>query len=873
MSALRRGWARILRLVRRSDFEREMDDEMRFHVEEETRERIRRGMGPAEARRTALLDFGGVAQQKEAARAARGLPWLEDFGPDLRFAFRGLRRSPGSSAAAIVTLALGVGAATVTVSAVNGILLEPMPYPEPQRLVVAWETNSLRKRWANSVAVTNFEAWVNRNRSFTALAALVPDQQVLDRGRPDRVRGAAVSANWFPVVGVRPALGRGFTDEEGAAGASVMVLSDELWREGFGGDASVLGRQVQFQDHGYSIVGVMPRGFRPPAFGWIGSEQRYWVPFAPNPGNREWGRSLLVMGRLRPGASIAGAQGDIASLMEQRAREEPDLNKGWSATVKGLKDEIVGDVRTPLLVLLVAVLGLLATTTVNVMAITLARIKRREPELALRLALGAGRWRLARQLVAEALALAVVAAPAGGLLALLGIFGLHALHPANLPRAENVRMDLSMAGVAAALAVGATILAAVVPALRLGAIGLRGFIESGAGRMTRRALGGRLVVAEVAVALVLTVGAALAMQSFVHLRSTALGFDTERVTALRVTLPGERYDDAASRTFFAGLRARLGSLPMVERVGLVSIRPLGGTRVATTVFPSDRPMEKKDAPVADIRVASAGFFQALSISFEAGRYPDAVAPGDERPVVITRSLADALWPGQAAVGQRMRINLNNGLAARVAGLIPDARLNGPAVDARPTVYFPFETSSEREMDLIVKTRGSAEPVAALVQDAVSAIDSSLPVYSVESLETLVRDSMAAGRVTFFLLAGFSIVAVLLAAVGVAGVLLVEVGQRRRELGVRMALGAEASEVRQSVVRSGLKLAGIGVAIGLGGAWYLTRFMRGLLHGVSPADPLTFVLVAATLLAVAFVATFLPAHRATRVDPLEVLRSD
>jgi putative ABC transport system permease protein len=873
MSTLRRVWARLLRTVRGGDFEREMDEEMRQHVELETAERIRLGQSPAEARRTALRDFGGIGRQKEAARAVRGFAWLDDFGQDLRFALRGLRRSPGASLAAVATLGLGVGAATVTVSAVQGILFEPMPYRSPDRIVVAWEANSLRKRWANSVAVTNFEAWVARTREFAALAALVPDQQVLDRGRPDRVTGAAVSPSWFTVTGVSPALGRAFTDVEASGGAAVMVLSDELWRDGFGGDPSVIGRAVQFQDHRMTVVGVMPRGFRPPAFGWIGPNQKYWIPFAPAPANRPWGRSLLVMGRLKPGATIDDARGELGLVMEQLAREAPDANRGWSATVRSLREEIVGDVKTPLLVLLVAVAGLLGTTIVNLVAITLARLRRRESELAVRLALGAGRPRVARQLVAEAVALALVAAPLGLVLAWLGIAGIQAIHPVSLPRAENVRMDLAMAGVAAALTIGATMIAGLCATVRLGRIGLRGSIDASGTRTTRRAAGGRLVTIEVAVALVLTIGAALAMRSFVNLRRTALGFEPDQVTALRVSLPSLRYDDGASRAFYQDLERRLAASPGIERIGFVSVRPLGGTRVATTVFPADRRLEKKDAPVADIRVASAGFFRALSIPFIAGRYPEVAAPGAESPIIITRSLADALWPGRTAVGQRVLINLNEGIAARVVALVPDARLNGPTVEPRPTAYFPFESRAERDLDLVVRSSAPAQSVGRVVQDVVSAMDSSLPVYAVESIEGLLRDAMAGDRVTFVLLAGFSLVAVLLASVGVAGVLLVEVGDRRRELGVRMALGAGAAEVRGAVVRSGIRLAATGVAIGLVGAAYLTRFMRSLLHGVSPADPVSFVGVSVALLLVALLATFLPAHRATRVDPLEILRSD
>jgi predicted permease len=870
MGWLKRWRARVGRIFGSSTFEREMDEEMRFHLAEETADRIRSGMTPAEARRTALRDFGRVAEQKEAARRVRGFPWLDDLAGDLRFALRGLRRSPGISAAAVATLALGVGAATATFAVVDGILLRSLPYPDPNQLVAIWETRPDRQRWVNSVAVTNFEAMASRSRTLSAVAALVPDQQVVEHGKPDRIAGAAVSSGWFDVVGVGPMLGRGFSAEESVAQSSVIVLSHSFWRDDFGADSTLVGRPIQLQARRFTVVGVMPPGFVPPAFGWISPDQRYWIPFAPSPANRPWGRSLMVLGRLRSGRSVAEARADLAAIMAVRETEEPEQNRGWSATATDLRQQIVGEVRAPLLVLLAAVGALLLATVANVISITLAKLRRRAPEVSLRLALGAGRGRLGRQAIAEAIALALVAAPFGAAIAAVGIAGLQAAGPAGVPRVEGVRFDLGLALLALGLTAAATLVSTLAPALRFHRPALGG--AAGAGnRVTTRAQGGRLIVAEIAIALVLTIAAGLAMRSFVSLRSTDLGFTAERVTAYRISLP-ERYDTTATRTFYRALLSRLEAAPGIERVGRVSVRPLGGTRVATSVFPVDRVVEKKDAPSADIRVASAGYFSTLGIPVLAGRYPEPGGFG-EAPVLITRGLAETLWPGRPAVGQGLRVNLNGGIAARVAGVVEDARLNGPRTDPRPTLYFPLEASRETELDLLARARGPEDRIGAVVTDAVWTLDRSLPVYQIESLAGLLRDSMSTDRVSFWLLAGFSLVAILLAAAGVAGVLLVEVARRRRELGVRLALGATAGGVRAGVVRAGVRLALLGIGIGLAGAVLLTRFMGHQLHGVRPIDPLTYAVVAGILFLVAVGAAYLPARRATTVDPIEVLRSE
>jgi putative ABC transport system permease protein len=869
---LRAFLQRVTWLFRRDRLEREMDEEMRFHLENEIAERVAGGMSPAEARRTARRDFGGVDVHKDDARVVRGLRWVEDGARDARFALRSLTRSPGVALVAIGTLALGVGATTAIFGTVRGILLRPLPYAHPDRLAALWQVNLPLNRRQNVVSVANFEAWRKRVTTVETMAALVPDLKVLQRDRPERLTGAAVSPAWFEVIGVHPALGRGFTGREGAASERVVVLSDGLWREAFGADSAVIGRDVRFDDGRFTVVGVMPRGFDPPAFGWLGSTQQYWVPFTPTEQNRGWGPFLLVLGRVRAGVPLERAREQLVLVAGERAREDP-ANRRWSADLVGLREQVTGQVRPALLVLMVAVAGLLATTVVNIVNLLLARLRRRSGELALRLALGAGRGRLARQLVVESLAIGALAAPLGGLLAWLGVRGILAVRPADLPRAGDIRVDGVVLGFALIVTLGATLLAGTLPALRMPKPGLRDWLEAGGGgRGTARGLSGGLVVAEVALALMLTVAAGLAMRSFLALRAADLGFQADQVTTFRLFVPSERYDGPARRQFYLDLADRLRALPGVRDVGLASRRPLGISDVATTVLPADGRIDQADAPGTDVIWASPGYFRVLRIALVAGQIFDSTpAPGSEPAILISQTGARLLFGGGSAVGRAVDIHLNGGIRARVAGVVGDVAFSGPAVPVRPTVYFPDPVGGR--MDVLVRSAAAPDVLQPLIRDAVWSEDRFVPVYDLVSMDRAVVESMGQDRVTFAVLAGFSVAALLLATAGVAGVLLVDVARRRRELGIRLALGAAPGRVRGGVVRSGLTLAMAGIAIGTAGALGLTRFMAAMLHGVTPLDWPTYLGVAGLIGLAALVATWIPARRATRVDPLEVLRTD
>ena len=872
-------WRRYLRFWG-ADAAADAEDELAFHLETRAADLIDRGMTEAAARAQAADEFGDVERIRGELRAigrrrqqkTRRTRMLADAHADVRLGLRALRRHPAYAASMLATLALVIGATTTVFSLVNGVLLRPLPYSESERLVVAWERNIPRERAENVVSVPMYEAWRERARTLVDAAALVPDRQTLSDGGPERMSGAAVTASWFDVVRVQPALGRGFTEAEARTG-DVVVLSHALWRDRFAADPGVLGRQVRMTGRAYTVVGVMPDGFEPPAFGWLGPEQRYWVPFAPDEDNRTWGRFLLVLGRLAPAATPSLADAELRAIMRERAVAEPSLEQ-WTADVVPLHAQVTGDVATPLLVLLVAVACLLLIGVVNVTNLVLVRAQRRDAEFGLRAAIGAGRGRIARQLGAEALAIAVVAAPLGIMVAALGVRVLAAMLPADVPRAANVRLDSTALGVSLLVTLLATLALGIVPVLRLTRARMHERLRAGGTRVVAGAAGRPLVIAEIALALILAIGAGLAMRSFVALRAVPLGFDAGDVVAFRVSLPADSYEsDAARRTFFDGLLGRISAAPGVENVGAVSIRPLGGTGVASTIVPLDGSTPDV-APVADVRVALPDYFATLRIPLRFGSDLEAAARSGVRAVVVNATLARALWPGREAVGERFVVSLNPPDTVTVAGVVGDVRLGGPQAELRPTVYYPEAVQRvETTMDVMVRSTLPPDAIVALARTAVAEQDPSLPVYEIETLEQSVRAVTARHRVELTLLAAFSLVALVLAATGIYGVLAMEVGARSREIAVRLALGAAPGRLRADVVRSTLVLMAAGLAIGAAGALALTRFMASLLFGVQPDDAVTYAGVMLLLVAVGLAAAWLPAQRAAAVDPMESIRAE
>ncbi|MGH7554637.1 MAG: ABC transporter permease, partial [Longimicrobiales bacterium] len=504
------SWRRYLRLWL-PDAARDHEDEVSFHLAMRERDLVRGGLSEEEAVREARRGFGEVhairrrldEQERRRSARARRTAWVEELRGDVLIALRSFVRRPAFAAAAVGTLMLGIGATTAVFSLVHGIVLRPLPYPHPERLAVLWERNIPRAKAENVVSMSNFEVWRERSRSFVAMAALAPHRGTIVGEVPERVYGGEVTASWLDVVGVSPAIGRGFTESDVRQGSRVVVLSDGLWRERLGGDAAAVGGTLVLGSEPYTIIGVMPRAFEPPAFGWLGREQRYWVPLGPTPQNREWGRAFLVLGRLREDVSIDEADRELKTVA--RALEREDLrDEGWTADVVELKEQVVGNVRAALWTLMVAVAFLLALAAVNVANLVLARAQGRTGEFSLRVALGAGRGRLSRQLFAEALALAMLGAPLGVLLAFWGVRGLRSVFPADIPRAESVGLNPTVLGFAALATIGAVLLAAVLPAIRLSRARVETGLRASGGRVTPPAGAGALIVVEIALALLLT---------------------------------------------------------------------------------------------------------------------------------------------------------------------------------------------------------------------------------------------------------------------------------------------------------------------------------------------------------------------------------
>jgi predicted permease len=873
------GWRRYLRFWAR-EAARDHDDELSFHLAMRERDLVRSGMAPEDAAREARQSFGDFEtirrrldeQQRRRSALARRTVWLEELRGDLRIALRSFVRRPAFAASAAGTLMLGIGATTAVFSLVEGIVLRPLPYPHPERLAVIWERNVPRARAENVVSMSNFEAWRDRSRSFDALAALAPHRGTILGEVPERVYGGEVTTSWFEVVGISPAIGRGFRESDVTQGSRVIVLSDGLWRERFGGDASAIGGTLILGSNPYTIVGVMPRTFEPPAFGWLGKEQRYWVPFGPTPENRAWGRAFLVLGRLREESSIGGADLEMKAIAGALEREDP-RDEGWTADVVGLKGQVVGNARAALWTLMVAVSFLLALAAVNAANLVLARAQGRAGEFSLRVALGAGRSRLSRQLLAEALALAMFGAPLGVLLAFGGVRGLRSVLPADLPRAESIGLNTTVLAFAALVTIGAVLFSGVLPAVRLSRARVETGLRTSSGRVAAPAGANGLIVLEIALALLLTAGALLTVRSFIRLAREPLGFDASGVLATRLSLTGPTYENGDARlAFMMALMDRLDGESGIESAALVTFRPLRQGGPATGVY---RP-QKADlmaSPVVDIRVASSSYFSTLRIPLHRGQiFDDDNVRAGTAQTVINQTLATTLWPGEDPIGSTLRLAWNDEMEVEVVGVVDDVRLDGPRSAIRSAVYLSYHDWVPEEFDVVVRSSHATEGVVARLREAVRALDRTRPLYATSALADDVSDAMAQDRTTMLLLGGFSAVALLLAAAGVYGILALHVGQRRPEIGIRLALGASAAAVASAVVGGALRLSLLGVVAGTAAGLALTRYMSSLLYGVKASDPLTFVLTGLILIVVALAASWIPARRATRVDPAEVVRA-
>jgi putative ABC transport system permease protein len=854
-----------------------MDAEMRHHVECETNERIAGGMSPDEARRTALRDFGGIERFKEDARDARGFRPLDELLQDARHSLRVLRRNPAYTAAAVLTFALGIGLSTSIFSVVHGVLLRPLPYANPDRLAVIWERHAARGAEHNVASVPNFEAWRQRSRSFSGMVLLVPSPVTLSGQNPESVMGADVSPGYFHLLGVLPALGRDFTDADAIPGpARVVVLRDGLLRLRFSAQPSIVVPAISHDEKSFTVIGVAPRDFDAPRFGWLGSQQ-LWTPFGPTPSNRSWGRFLLVVGRLRDGVSLESANKELAAIAEQRAREDKN-NDGWSASVVGLTEQITGDVHTPLLILLGAVGLLLIMAATNVASLMLGFVRRREHELAVRRAIGADTGRIVRELLTHSAVLGAIGAVVGLAAALVGTKVLSSLIPSDVPRASSIRIDGAVLAFTTCVGLLATMAFGLVAALRgvAGGASAPAAVRMQTGRATMRMGSGALVVAEIALGLTLTVLAGLMVRSFVNLRGVNLGFDATSVVGARLSLPGSSYDTPErQRAFFETLGERVRAIPGVQAVSFATTRPFAccapATIVSNPAAPSGRTAE---LPTADVRYVDSSFFAALRIPIVAGvGFTNHERADGPSRVVVNQSMARALWPTASPIGRQVRVEMYNGLTAEVIGVSGDVHLTDARTEPRATVYLSATRYPSTVRDMIVRGDVRPEMLIPTLRQAVTSVDARLPLGLVTTLSASVQDSLARDRFTTTILTVFAIVSLLLASIGIYGVFSGDVAARRKEIGIRLALGSRPSGVIGLVLRRALVLAMVGSMCGIVTGLIAARSMSLLVFGVGTADPMSFVTVTVALLGVAMLATLIPALRAARVSPLDAIRND
>ncbi len=797
---------------------------------------------------------------------------------DLRYGARLLVRSPGFSLVAIMALAIGIGANTAIFSVINTLLVQRLPYRDADRLAIVWEHNTVRGNRSNVVGPANFIHWREMNQVFEDLATVTITYSVTvtGNGDPEELQAQSISAELFQILGVQPALGRGFTAAENVPGTRSIVISDRLWKRRFGSDRTILEKPIVSQGTPYTVVGVMP-----PGFSFLDKSVDVWLPIGFTAQSRiPRGRSLTVVGRLKPGLTVERAQLDMTQVSAQLTQMFPDFNTGWTSRVVPLREQLTGDVRPALLVLAGAVAFVLLIACANVANLLLARAGARQRELAVRAALGAARARLVRQLLAESLVLSAIGGVFGLLLAWWALGFLRAVVAERLPiqRLEMVGIDMSVLLFTVVASLSCGLVFGVVPALTASGTSLTNSLKEG-GRSGSGSRGNRMrgafVVVEVALALVLLVGAGLLLRSFMRLLDQHPGFDSSRIVTMRLSLPGARYGtDGQRMQFLTRFFQQVDALPGVEASGAISFLPLTGLGAATRMEIMGQPKPPTgQEPVTDVRVITHDYLETMGVPLLKGRlFNEQDAADAKGRVVINETMARRHWPNEDPIGRRVRISWD-AVEDEVIGVVGDVKHSGLDAEPRAMTYWPYVRNAYGTMTVTVRTAGDTGRVVSSIVGLVRQLDPELVVANVKTMDEVVSNSVAQRRLTMLLLTIFAATALLLAAVGIYGVIAYSVTERTQEIGIRMALGAQRGDVLRMVVRQALVLAVAGIVIGGVGALLLTRLMEGLLFRVKPADPVTFAVVSSILAAVALLASYIPGRRATRVDPVIALRAE
>jgi predicted permease len=884
MRIFRRLRRLVLNLVRKEAVERDLDAEIRAYVELVNEEKLRAGFDPCEARRQALLEVGGTEQLKERVRSERPGRWIEQAWQDLRFGCRMLRRHPGFAAAAVATLALGIGANTAIFSVVNGILLRGLPYKNPDRLVMLWGDNTVQEILRDPVSYPNFSDWRAQSGSIDGLAAITPSWSFTHTGagEPEQIEGFFVSPGFFTTLGVKALKGRTFLPEDGEPGRERVVIAGYgFWQRVFGGNPGLVGRNVTIDGEPFTVIGILPRGFR------FLEDADIWLPIAPGQISvsrfldARYIRLFRVVGRLKPGLTQAAAQAELQTLAGSLERQYPDTNRGLGIRLVPLAEEFVGAVRPALLILFGAVGFVLLIACANVANLMLIRNAARRKEVAMRIALGAGRGRLLRQFLIESLILGLAGAGAGLWIAFWGRNALLALDPNLLPRKEAIVIDGHVLGFSLALALLTGVWFGMTSAFQASKCDPHDALKEGgrgsaAGSSRFR---NTLMVAEIAVAFVLLAGAGLLIRSFRELLDVDPGFRIDNLLTMGVQLPASRYGEPQRRiAFWHELEDRIGSLQGVMSAGLVTRLPLRApdNNITSVLTIEGRPVPEGSKPEVDFRRASPGYFRTLGIPLLQGRIFTDRDLSPESPVaMINVALARTFFPGENPLGRHIKLGtgVEDAPWITVVGVVGNVRHLGLDAAPQPEVYLHLMTSPPTGPIWAIRTASDPKGLIPAIRSQVRAMDPDLPVSGVATMEDLITRSVAERRFLMLLLGVFAAAAMLLAAVGIYGVTAYGVQQRRHEIAVRMAVGAQPGELKRLILGQGLALAAAGIAIGVAAAFVLTRLMSGLLYGITATDAATFAVIALLLMLVALVAAYVPARRAMRVDPIASLRLD
>ena len=876
---MREWWSKIRSVSSRRSMPDELGEEMEAHLQFLTEENMERGMTPDQARLAAHREFGNRGKVGERAYTAWQFPALETILQDIRYGIRGIFRAPAFALIVILTLAVGVGANTAIFSAVYAVLLRPLPFPNGQRLV--WLGENVPK--ADGVAVTwlNFRYWQDENHSFETMAGFrTGDYTLTGRGQAVLTHAGVVTGEFFALTGSRALLGRLFTtSDDDPHSPYVVVVNQGFWAKTLGADPHIVGKTLMLDGTSYEIIGVLPRDprffFRTPD---------YYLPYRPSPtelSRRSAHESMRVLALLKPGVTLAQARADLDSIMERLAHADPGPESDHRAYLEFLTEERTGDVSNALKLLMGAVGLILLLACANVGGLLLMRVTARAREMAIRSALGAARMRLARQLVTETLLLASIGGAAGLLLAAVGLRGMVALGPRDIPRLSEASLDLPVLLFATALTLAVGLLCALVPVFSSGRVNLNVVLRetsagAGSGRLGHT-LRTCLVIAEVAAAVVLLFTSGLLLRSLYAAETASPGFDPDHVLALELQLPPSRYKaDAAILDFYSRLELALHAEPGVVSVGAVNCQPGAGDCGDGWYSIQEKPKpSRENVPLTLFNMADAGYFQTMGIRLLAGRAPSPQDTASAPPVaVVNQEFARAEFPNPyAAIGRHIKVGgpYMAGPVVEIVGVTANVSQMGLDADPEPSVFFPAAQAVDHSMVVMIRTRGNPEVLMGPVRHVLASIDPNVPIQSLKTMHEYLGATLVQRRFITLLLAIFAAIAVILAAIGIYGVLNFWVNSRRQEIAIRMAMGARTAAILRRTGRRAAALAFAGLAIGLGGSWAATRWVQSLVYGVSVHDVFVFSAAAAAALLIVLVSAAVPLARAASVDPITVLR--